>query len=567
MRSALLAALLLSPLVAGAAPELPADLLLTGGRVFTANPSQPWAEALAVRAGRVAFVGRDADAARLKGPKTQVLALRGRLVTPGFEDAHLHLMSGARNLERVDLSEETTLAGLQERIRQFAKANPGSPWVVGRGWVYGSFPGGLPTREQLDAVVPDRPAYMDCYDGHTGWANSKALALAGITRETKDPENGVIVRDPRTGEPTGALKEAAGGLVEEQIPEPTAERHYALLLQALQLLNRSGITAVQDAGWTAAEAARFLPLLQRARAEGRLTVRARLTVDISPDDPAAGLAEAVRLRDLYREGPITFGGVKGYVDGVIESRTAAMLAPYADDGAQGRGTPRWEQAALDRAVTAADKAGLQVWLHAIGDRGIRMALDAYAAAAAQNGPRDRRHRVEHVETVDAADAPRFAALGVVASMQPLHANPDQNNAEVWSRNIGPERASRGFAWRLVEQAGGRLAFGSDWPVVTPDVFRGLYCAVARKTREGTPAGGWQPQLAVSLDSALRHYTIDAAWAGFAENERGSLSVGKRADLVVLSRDISAGPPEEILRTRVLLTLLDGQPVWRDPSFE
>lgn len=567
MRPALLAALLLAPLAAGPLPEPPADLLLTGGRVFTADPSQPWAEALAVRDGHVAFVGRDADAVRLKGPRTQVLALRGRLVTPGFEDAHLHLMSGARNLERVDLSEESTLAGLQERIRQFAKANPGSPWVVGRGWVYGSFPGGLPTREQLDAVVPDRPAYMDCYDGHTGWANSKALALAGIRRDTKDPENGVIVRDPKTGEPTGALKEAAGGLVEDQIPEPTAERHYALLLQALQLLNRSGITAVQDAGWTTAEAARFLPLLQRARAEGRLTVRARLTVDISPDDPAAGLAEALRLRDLYREGPITFGGVKGYVDGVIESRTAAMLAPYADDAAQGRGAPRWEQAALDRAVTAADKAGLQVWLHAIGDRGIRMALDAYAAAAAQNGPRDRRHRVEHVEAVDAEDAPRFAALGVVASMQPLHANPDQNNAEIWSRNIGPERASRGFAWRLVEQAGGRLAFGSDWPVVTPDVFRGLYCAVARKTREGTPAGGWQPRLAVSLESALRHYTIDAAWAGFGEQERGSLSVGKRADLVVLSRDISAGPPEEILQAKALLTLLDGQPVWRDPSFE
>ena len=567
MRSALLFALLLTPLAAGAAPEPAADLLLTGGRVFTADPSQPWAEAVAVREGRVVFVGRDADASGLMGPQTQVLALRGRLVTPGFEDAHLHLMSGARNLERVDLSEESTLAGLQERIRQFAKANPDSPWVVGRGWVYGSFPGGLPTREQLDAVVPDRPAYMDCYDGHTGWANSKALALAGITRATKDPQNGAIVRNPKTGEPTGALKEAAGGLVEDLIPEPTPERHYALLLQALQLLNRFGITAVQDAGWTPDEVARFLPLLERARTEGRLTVRARLTVDVAPDDPAPGLAEAVRLRDRYREGPIAFGGVKGYVDGVIEAHTAALLAPYADDPALGRGAPRWEPAALDRAVAAADKAGLQVWLHAIGDRGIRMALDAYAAAAAQNGPRDRRHRVEHVEAVDAADAPRFGAQGVVASMQPLHANPDQNNAEVWSRNIGPERASRGFAWRLIEQGGGRLAFGSDWPVVTPDVLRGLYCAVARKTREGTPASGWQPQLAVSPESALRHYTLDAAWAGFGEKERGSLEVGKRADLVVLSRDLTAGPPEEILQTRVLLTLLDGKPVWRDPSFE
>ena len=567
MSFALLAILLLSPLVAAPAPEPAADLLLTGGRVWTADPSRPWAEAVGVRGGRVVFVGHDAEAARLKGPKTKTIALRGRLVTPGFEDAHLHLMSGARNLERVDLAEETTLAGLQERIRRFAEANPKSPWVVGRGWVYGSFPGGLPTREQLDAIVPDRPAYMDCYDGHTGWANSKALALAGITKDTKDPVNGVIVRDPKTGEPTGALKEAAGSLVEELIPEPTAERHYALLLQALALLNGKGITAVQDAGWDAEEVARFLPLLEKARAEGKLTVRTRLTVSVSPGDPATGLAEAVRLRDRYRDGAIAFGGVKGYVDGVIEAHTAAMLAPYSDEPALGAGTPRWEQAALDRAVAGADKAGLQVWLHAIGDRGIRMALDAYETAAKQNGPRDRRHRVEHVEAIAAADAPRFAALGAVASMQPLHANPDQNNETVWSRNVGPERASRGFAWRLIEQAGGSLAFGSDWPVVTPDVLRGLYCAVARKTREGKPPGGWQPQLAVSVDSALRHYTVDAAWAGFGETERGSIRVGKRADLVVLSRDVLSAPPEEILQTRVLLTLFEGRPVWRDPSFE
>ena len=565
MRTALLAILpLLSPLAAPAA-EPAADLLLTGGRVWTADPSQPTAEAVAVRGGRVVFVGSDVEAARWKGKETQTIALRGRLVTPGFEDAHLHLMSGARNLERVDLAEETTLTGLQERIRSFAEANPKSPWIVGRGWVYGSFPGGLPTRQQLDAIVPDRPAYMDCYDGHTGWANSKALALAGITRDTKDPVNGTIVRDPRTGEPTGALKEAAGSLVEELIPEPNAERHYALLLQALALLNGKGITAVQDAGWDAEEVARFLPLLERARAEGKLTVRTRLTVSIAPGDPAPGIAEAVRLREKYRDGAIVVGGVKGYVDGVIEAHTAAMLAPYSDDPEVGRGTPRWDQAALDRAVADADKAGLQVWLHSIGDRGIRMALDAYAAAAKQHGPRDRRHRVEHVEAIDAADAPRFAALGAVASMQPLHANPDQNNETVWSPNAGPERASRGFAWRLIEKSGGRLAFGSDWPVVTPDVLRGLYCAVARKTREGRPAGGWQPQLAVSVENALRHYTIDAAWAGFGDRERGSIQVGKRADLVVLSRDILAAPPEEILQTKILLTLFEGKPVWRDPS--
>ena len=471
MRLAFALALLLPPLAARA--ERPADLLLTGGKVWTADAARPLAQAVAVRDGNVVFVGSDGEAARWKGPETKVIPLGGRLVTPGFEDAHLHLMSGARNLERLDLTGETTLAGLSERIRRFAEANPKSPWVVGRGWVYGSFPGGLPTKEQLDALVPDRPAYMDGYDGHTGWANSRALALAGITRETEDPVNGVIVRDPKTGEPTGALKEAAGSLVEELIPEPDAERHYALLLRALEMLNRTGVTAVQDAGWTKEEAARFLPLLERARKEGKLTVRVRLTADVDPADPAAGIAEAVRLRKLYPDGPIVLGGVKGYVDGVIEAHTAAMLAPYSDDASLGAGTPRWEKAALEKAVAAADREGLQVWLHAIGDRGIRMALDAYEAAAKANGPRDRRHRVEHVEAVSAADAPRFGALGVVAAMQPLHANPDQNNADVWSKNVGPEREGRGFAWRLIEKAGGRIAFGSDWPVVTPDVFRGV----------------------------------------------------------------------------------------------
>lgn len=500
MRRALALALLLSPL--GARAERPADLLLTGGKVWTADAATPLAEAVAVRDGKVVFVGSDAETAAWRGPKTEVIPLGGRLVTPGFEDAHLHLMSGARNLERVDLSGEATLAGLQERIRRFAAANPRSPWVVGRGWVYGTFPGGLPTKELLDAVVP----------------------------------------------------------------EPDAERHYALLLNALGILNRGGITAIQDAGWTKDEAARFLPLLERAWKEGKLTVRARLTVDLDPAGPAPGIAEAVRLRGLYRDGPIAFGGVKGYVDGVIEAHTAAMLAPYSDDPTLGAGTPRWDVAALESAVAAADRKGLQVWLHAIGDRGVRMALDAFEAAAKANGPRHRRHRVEHVEAVSAADAPRFGALGVVAAMQPLHANPDQNNADVWARNVGPERASRGFAWRLVERSGGRIAFGSDWPVVAPDVIRGLYCAVARKTPEGTPAGGWQPHLALTPESALRHYTIDAAFAGFAEKERGSIAVGKRADLVVLSRDLLSGPPERILQTRALLTLFGGKPVWRDPSF-
>ena len=562
----MLLAALAWPALAGDAGVRPADLLLTGGRVWTADSALPWAEAVAVREGRVVFIGSAQAARAHRGPATRVVDLGGRLALPGFNDAHIHLMSGALSLERVDLIEDQTVEAVQARIRAFAAANPRSPWVLGRGWLYGSFPGGLPTREQLDAVVSDRPAYMECYDGHSGWANTKALALAGVTRDTKDPPNGVIVRDPRTGEPTGALKEAAVALVESKIPAPDPERRYQLLLRALAQLNGQGITSVQDAGYSVEELQNELPALERALREGRLTVRVRAAVRMIPGQHEAAIAEARRLAGAHKGPLLTFGSVKGFVDGVIEARTAAVLEPYPDDPAGGRGLPNWEPAALNAATVAADRAGLQVYLHAIGDRGVRMALDAHQAALEAGGRRDRRGRIEHIETIHPDDIPRFAALGVIASMQPLHATPDQNNESVWQRNAGPDRASRGFAWRSLERAGSRLVFGSDWPVVTSDVFRGLHCAVTRKTREGLPKGGWLPEQAVSLEDALRHYTSDAAFASFEENEKGTIAVGRRADIVVLSRDVFQAPPEALLDTRVLLTLLEGTAVHRDPGF-
>jgi len=562
----MLATLLVLGLAISARPaETPADLELGGGRIWTAEPDTPWAEAIAIRDGRILYVGDAAGAARYRGPKTRVAQLAGRLVVPGFNDSHVHLMGGALSLERVDLIEDQSVEAVQARIRSFAAAQPTSPWVLGRGWLYGSFPGGLPTRQQLDAVVPDRPAYMECYDGHSGWANSKALALAGITKDTKDPVNGTIVRDPATGEPTGALKEAATALVEARIPIPGPEERYQLLLRALRLLNSQGITSVQDAGYTPAQLDADLPLIERALREGRLSVRITASVQMGPGQVEGPIARAAALAKAHQGPRLRFGAVKGYVDGVIEAHTAAMLAPYVD-ASHGTGKPNWDAAALDAAVVAADRDGLQVYLHAIGDRGVRMALDAHEAARSANNRPDRRGRIEHIETISPADYPRFRALGVIASMQPLHANPDQNNMNVWSRNIGPERASRGFAWGNVERAGGRLIFGSDWPVVTSDVMRGLYCAVARKTRQGTPAGGWLPEQAVSLENALRHYTIDGAYASFEENEKGSLAAGKRADLVVLSEDLFRQPPEAILKTRILLTVMDGRVAHRDREF-
>jgi predicted amidohydrolase YtcJ len=475
-------------------------------------------------------------------------------------------MSGSLALERVELIEDLDAAAVQARIKAFAEANPKSPWVLGRGWLYGSFAGGLPTKEQLDAVVPDRPAYMDCYDGHSGWANSKALAMAGITKDTPNPPRGEIVKDPKTGEPTGALKETATRLVEDLIPAPGVEERYALLLRALRQLNAQGLTSAQDAGYRVEELPAELPLLERARREGALTVRLKVSTRFYPGQAEAAIAEAARLASRPPDDLLRFGTVKGVVDGVIEAHTAALLAPYSDDPKLGPGEPNWQPAALDAAVVAADRAGLQVYLHAIGDRGVRMALDAHEAARKANGPRDRRGRIEHIETIDPADYPRFQALGVIASMQPLHANPDPNNSDVWARAIGPERAGRGFAWASIQRAGGRLVFGSDWPVVTSDVLRGVYCAVTRRTRDGQPPGGWLPEQAVTLEQALRHYTIDGAYGAFEERERGTLAAGKWADLVVLSNDLFRVPPEDILKTKVLMTMVGGRVVFRDEGW-
>ncbi len=565
-------AVVFGALVASAA-DAPADRILTGGRIWTADDTRPWAEAVAIRGDRIVYVGDAAGAKELRGPKTEVVELAGRLVTPGFNDSHIHISGGALSLEQVDLIEEQSLAAVQSKIEAFAKQNPKSAWVLGRGWLYGSFPGGLPAREQLDAVVSDRPAYMTCYDGHSGWANSKALALAGITKDTKDPENGLIVRDPNTGEPTGALKESANALLENVIPQPQGEERYALVLRALALLNSQGITSVQDAGGLLgggilgeSDAPADIELFDRARREGKLTVRITASAVMEQGKVERAIAAAQKAHERWNDALLRVTAIKGFVDGVIEAHTAAMLTPYSDDASFGLGLPNWDPEALQAAVVAVDKAGFQVYLHAIGDRGVRMALGAHQSALTQNGAKDRRGRIEHIETIQAADIPRFKTLGVIALMQPLHANPDQNNFNVWSRNAGPDRASRAWAWHAIEASGGRLAFGSDWPVVTADVFRGLYCATTRKTREGTPAGGWLPELRVSLEDALKHYTIDGAYASFEEKEKGSISVGKRADLVVVSEDLFKAPPETILATKVLLTLMDGRPVYRSAGF-
>jgi hypothetical protein len=531
-----------------------ADRVFLGGRIWTGDPARPRAQALALTGDAIAAVGTDAEIRPYVGPATTTVDLRGRFVAPGFNDAHLHFLV----VETVDLADAASVEEVQSRIRGYAATHPDRPWVTGRGWVYGAFPGGLPDRRQLDAAVADRPAFMTSYDGHTAWANSKALELAGITRATPDPEHGAIVRDAQ-GEPTGVLKESAARLVGRKVPPPTDEERYAALKGRLEQAASYGLTSAQNAWIPAAD----LPVYERVAAEGGLKVRFYFALPMVKDIPADELARYKELRAKYPGPLLKFGAVKGFVDGVVESKTAAMLEPYVGGGT---GEANWTSDDLDRTVALYDREGFQVFLHAIGDKAIRMALDAYERAARTNGTSGRRHRVEHVEVPTRADIARFKPLGVIASTQALFANPDQNTSEVYAVNLGPDRTARAMAFRSLDEAGAVQAFGSDSPVFSMEVLRGIYCAVTRMTPEGTPAGGWQPQERISAEAALRHFTRDAAYASFEERRKGTLAPGMLADLVVLSDDIVAVPPAQILKARVLLTVMGGRDTYRAGDF-
>jgi predicted amidohydrolase YtcJ len=553
-----------------------ADLLIVNGRVFHAfGPRDivPYGSdigprpvagdnSVAIKDGRIAWIGRQDEGLRAwKGPKTEVVDAGGGLITAGFDDAHIHVVGGAQELADVDLFQLESVEAIAGAIAGHAKARPNDAWIKGRGWMYAPFPGGLPTRAILDAVVPDRPAFIRCYDGHTAWVNTAALRLAGIDRDTPDPRDGIIVRDPRTGEATGALKEGAQELVSRHIPAPTDDETLAAMRESLGAMHRAGITAIQDADTAVAE----LPFWRSLLASGDLKLRTRLALQMRPDqslDDWSGTLDAydAAIADLRGGMWLDVGILKGYADGVIEARTAAMLAPYEDDTSSG--LPEWEPAQLEAFTAEADRRGWQLEMHAIGDAGIRMVLDAYERLAAANPPRDRRHRVEHIETIARSDIPRFAELGVVASMQPYHADPSPNQIDVWAGNIGKERAGQAWSWASIRKAGGVVALGSDWPVVPFDPMLALNSAVNRQTKDGQPPGGWLPSEKLSLPEALSAYGHGSAFAAHADQVRGTLKPGALADLIVLDRDILAFGPSSIMGTNVTLTVVDGQVVHR-----
>lgn len=514
------------------------------------------AQAVAVTGNTILRVGSDAELSALRGPQTRVIDAHGASVAPGFNDSHVHFLDGGLALGDVDLAGLTTLADVQRKISAFAAAHPANAWVVGQGWLYSAFPGGTPTRQQLDAIVSDRPAAMNCYDGHSIWVNSKALALAHITKDTPNPTNGIIVKDPKTGEPTGHLKESAADLVNRIMPQPTEADRRAALGGAIAQAHRYGVTSIQNAGGSLKD----LELYEQARQAGELRVRAYIALSTSAATTSADLdAMDAAWKRLGDDPTLKTGAVKIFADGVIESRTAALLAPYANSRAAG--APNLSPEALTTLVTMIDKRGWQILIHAIGDRAIRMALDAFEHAAAVNPApaRGRRHRLEHIETIDPADIPRFGRLGVIASQQPMHVALGDLNATrpagPWPDNLGPERAARGWAWKSIRDAGGRLTFGSDWPVAPIEAGQGIWLAA---TRTGPPAA--VPQR-LSMPDAVSGYTRWPAYASFEEQRKGAIAPGQLADLVVLASDALAQPPSKPTDIVVETTIFDGKVVY------
>lgn len=534
----------------------PVDLIITNGKVYTARGGA-FAEAVAVRGNKILRVGNNREIKRLRRPQTVTVDAHGATVLPGFNDSHSHLLSGGLSLAHLDLLGATTLDQIQTSIREYATAHPDRPWIRGRGWYYEPFAGGLPTRQQLDQLVPDRPAYFTAYDGHTAWANSKALAAAGITRRTPNPKNGTIVKDARTGQPTGVLKEGAMSLMSNVLPPVTRDDRLAALRQAMELAHANGVTSVQNAGGSVDDFA----LYDELRKQGALDLRVYNAISAASGLTAAELATFEVARTTYADDPVLkAGAVKLMLDGVVESHTAAMLEPYANRTTTGQ--INFTQAELDRVVAMLDKRGWQIFIHAIGDRGIRSALDAFEHAAKANPPpaRGRRHRIEHIETIDPADIPRFGALGVIASQQPYHGSPSPNQIDVWKANLGEPRASRAWVYNSLLGTGAHIAFGSDWPVVSLDPRLGLHVATTRTSLDGVPEGGWIPAERLTLAQAVDGYTSAGAWASFDEQRKGTLAPGMLADIVILTSDIFE-PGARVLDSHVALTIFDGRVVF------
>jgi predicted amidohydrolase YtcJ len=533
---------------------VPEALIVVNARVWTGDRAQPRAEAVATRGDRILAVGSMADVRAQAGPATEIDA-RGGLVTPGFIDAHLHLVAGGFRLMSVDLRDVSTRDELVARLRDFAATRPPGTWITGGDWDHERWGGALPAREWIDNATPQHPVWISRLDGHMALANSRALAIAGVSRATADLDGGVIVRDAG-GEPTGLLRDNAMTLVTRAIPTPSEADEDEALARAMRYVAAQGVTSVHHMGSIPPdETWHELEIFRRARDRGLLRTRIHTTV---PLDTWARLRDTIAARDLGGDDGrgdawLRIGSLKSFVDGSLGSHTAAFHDPYTDAPAD-RGLLVADVDDLRRWMIGADRAGLQLATHAIGDRANTLLLDLAADVKAANGPRDRRFRIEHAQHLRAMDIPRFAALDVIASMQPYHAIDDGRWAD---RVIGAARTRTSYAWRALLDAGTRVAFGSDWFVAPPTPLEGLYAAVTRQTLDGAHPDGWVPRQCISLQAALEAYTVQAAYAAFEEHQKGRLAPGLLADLAILDRDLFAIPPSGIASTRIVATIVGG----------
>jgi predicted amidohydrolase YtcJ len=526
-------------------------LAVVNAKIWTGEDSEPWAEALAASGERIVAVGSNDEIKNL-GQAELLIDAGGQLLVPGFIDCHVHFISGGFGLSSVQLRDAKTPEEFAARIGAFAQIVPPGTWITAGGWDHELWGGELPQRDWIDELTPDHPVFVSRLDGHMALANTAAMRAAGVERSVEDVPGGTIIRN-EAGELTGIFKDNAMDLVASAIPDPTPELKDRALDAAMQYVNRQGVTSVHHMGnWD------HLETFARAWKAGRLTTRIYAAVPLDSwerlrDTIAAGTYGPKGLGDQW----LSIGALKGFVDGSIGSHTAAFHEPFTD-APQDRGLLVNTPEDLYQWASEADRAGMQVVIHAIGDRANNILLDIYERISKENGGRDRRFRIEHAQHLAPSDIERFAAVDVIPSMQPYHAIDDGRWVE---KVIGPERIKGTYAFRSLLDANAKLVFGSDWPVAPPTPLDGIYAAVTRRTLDDKNPDGWVPEQKISIEEALRAYTQRAAYASFEEDRKGTLTAGRLADFVLLSRDLFSIPPEEIRDVDVEMTVVGGKVVY------
>jgi len=526
-----------------------ADIIITNARIFTSDESNPRAEAVALKGNRIVYVGTNDGAKEFQDASTRVIDGQGHTLTPGFIDTHIHLLSGSLWRSKAQLQSITTRDELKKILLEYANENKTDPWVVGRGIRYSI----VSTRQELDEIVVDRPVYIGAFDGHTGWANTKALEMAGVLNKDIDLVNGIVIRD-QNGIATGELREEdAMDTVRNLIPKPDMNRKRELLKLGIQEINQTGITSVHNMNGDMEELMTFAALED----SGEMNLRVYVPYEVKPDATETMLKEAGEMAQVQMD-YVRGGAVKFFMDGVWESYTAFNIHPYADNPGIGIVAPIFSLEHFIRMASICDKMGLQIAVHCCGDGAVRQTLDGYEAIQKANGKRDSRHRIEHIEVCQPEDMPRFKKLGVIASMQTSHAPFSPKEDDTGAKRMGKQRLPISFPWRSLKNAGAHLALGSDWFVAPFDPMINIYVALNRQKLDPDC-----PDQRLTLEECIIGYTRDAAYVEFKENEKGQIKAGYLADLTLFSHDLFEVPAEDIMTAKAVLTMIDGRIVFEN----